>query len=197
MSESLREAFTGDGEGDEAVINGWRVLTVRQPWASCIVPGGKEIENRATTSARWKWRGPLAIHAGAGWSPRGAADERVRSFFGQPGLGRGSRRWALDQGVSEATKVFPMSAVVSIAVVDDIHVASGCHRPWGEDRYVRANGTVQTDVAHLHLVHVVELPEPIPYVYGGLGLRKPSVELGHKLTDFAASIEWDGFLWPL
>ena len=37
-----------------------RVLTVRQPWASLIVLGHKDIENRTWST---RYRGPLLIHA--------------------------------------------------------------------------------------------------------------------------------------
>jgi hypothetical protein len=39
-----------------------RVLTVRQPWASLIIRGGKDIENRGWATG---YRGPLAIHSSA------------------------------------------------------------------------------------------------------------------------------------
>lgn len=42
-------------------IVGVRALTVRQPWASLIIEGHKNIENR---SKPIKHRGPLVIHAG-------------------------------------------------------------------------------------------------------------------------------------
>ena len=184
-------------EGDEAAVAAWRILTVRQPWTSAIVPGGKTIENRAHSAARWRWRGWLGVHAGAGWSARGARDPRVRRHYGMPGLGRGVRRHALDLPERVALAIFPTRCITAIAVVDDIHIARGCHRPWGEDTYTHANGTVVTDVAHLHLVHVVELPEPIEYNHGGLGLRMPTPDLAHELTLFAASIEWDGLGWSM
>lgn len=38
-----------------------RALSVRQPWAWCIVHGHKPVENR---SWRTNYRGPLLIHAG-------------------------------------------------------------------------------------------------------------------------------------
>lgn len=40
-----------------------KVLTVRQPWASLITAGIKNIENRSWYTSH---RGPLAIHAGKG-----------------------------------------------------------------------------------------------------------------------------------
>ncbi|HEX4214728.1 MAG TPA: ASCH domain-containing protein [Candidatus Dormibacteraeota bacterium] len=43
-----------------------RALTIRQPWASLIVAGIKDVENR---SWRTNHRGPLLIHAGTGRDP--------------------------------------------------------------------------------------------------------------------------------
>lgn len=40
-----------------------RAITIQQPWASAIIWGGKDIENRTW---RTKHRGPLLIHAGSG-----------------------------------------------------------------------------------------------------------------------------------
>jgi hypothetical protein len=40
-----------------------KALTVRQPWASLIAAGIKDVENR---SWRTSYRGPLLIHAGLG-----------------------------------------------------------------------------------------------------------------------------------
>lgn len=38
-----------------------RALTVRQPWASALLVGGKDVENRTRDT---HYRGPLIIHAG-------------------------------------------------------------------------------------------------------------------------------------
>lgn len=46
-----------------------KALSVRQPWASAIMHGGKRIENRA----KWKnchYRGPIYIHAAKTWVGR-------------------------------------------------------------------------------------------------------------------------------
>ena len=40
-----------------------KAITVKQPWASAIIWGGKDVENRTWST---KYRGPLAIHAGSG-----------------------------------------------------------------------------------------------------------------------------------
>lgn len=41
-----------------------KAITVRQPWASLIAAGVKTIETRSWST---KYRGPLAVHAGARW----------------------------------------------------------------------------------------------------------------------------------
>ena len=38
-----------------------RGISVKQPWATCIVAGAKTIENRPQ---HWSWRGWLLLHAG-------------------------------------------------------------------------------------------------------------------------------------
>ncbi|MYS37199.1 hypothetical protein K388_07438 [Streptomyces sp. KhCrAH-43] len=38
-----------------------RGISIRQPWATCIVAGAKTIENRPRA---WPWRGWLLLHAG-------------------------------------------------------------------------------------------------------------------------------------
>jgi len=43
------------------IPTGTKALTVRQPWASLIIEGHKNIENRSRPT---KYRGLLAIHAG-------------------------------------------------------------------------------------------------------------------------------------
>jgi len=47
--------------GELADYAGCPVLTVRQPWASLLVEGVKDVENRSWTTC---YRGPLWIHAG-------------------------------------------------------------------------------------------------------------------------------------
>ncbi len=40
-----------------------KAISIRQPWASLIIAGGKDIENRSWPTA---YRGPVLIHAGKG-----------------------------------------------------------------------------------------------------------------------------------
>jgi hypothetical protein len=53
------------------------MLSVRQPWASLIVGGWKDVENRTWTT---RHRGPLVIHAGKQIDPAG------RPFASRAGL---------------------------------------------------------------------------------------------------------------
>lgn len=43
-------------------------LSIKQPWAWCIIHAGKNIENRTQAS---HYRGPLFIHASKGWDAEG------------------------------------------------------------------------------------------------------------------------------
>ena len=42
-----------------------KAITIKQPWAGAIFASGKDVENRSWST---KYRGPLLIHAGAGFS---------------------------------------------------------------------------------------------------------------------------------
>jgi hypothetical protein len=78
-----------------------KAITIKQPWASLIIEGGKDIENR---TRRTHVRGWVLVHAGQSWSdelcfsvfdfcrakglleyreinPDGSASERVRSVI--------------------------------------------------------------------------------------------------------------------
>jgi len=50
------------------MTNQHRILTIRQPWASYIIDGSKNVENR---SKRISHRGQLLIHAGKQWDAEG------------------------------------------------------------------------------------------------------------------------------
>lgn len=53
---------------------GFRVLTVREPWASLIVSDQKPVENRPR---KLGYKGPLLIHAGA-WISKGYYNDAVK-----------------------------------------------------------------------------------------------------------------------
>jgi hypothetical protein len=54
---ATQRSFDIDGDGVRAVL---KTLSVRQPWASLIMSGAKDVENRTWST---NYRGRLAIHA--------------------------------------------------------------------------------------------------------------------------------------
>lgn len=99
-----------EGRPDHAVVElpGVRVLSTRQPWATCLLKHGKPVENRT-----WKtrWTGLVVIHAGQAWDLRG-------------------RELPDEMGVS-----VPRDAPIGYLGVMDLtgtHPDNGCCRPWGE-----------------------------------------------------------------
>ena len=60
-------------------MKNFRILTVRQPWASLIVLGHKDIENRTWST---RYRGPLLIHAASVISRNDRIATRLRRIHG-------------------------------------------------------------------------------------------------------------------
>lgn len=138
-------------------------LTVRQPWAECIAEGVKLIENRSQGFPK-AYRGLLAIHAGQGWSARGATDRRVVDALVD----------ALDphrEVHPSWPRYFARGYVIAVAEVVDIHPAMGCCEPWGEETYPPANPEARPPgrVTHIVLEEVRRLRVPVD-VRGALGL---------------------------
>lgn len=130
-----------------------KALTVLQPWAGCIVHAGKNVENRAQ---RWAHRGPVAIHAGSGWSKDGERDPRVA----------GARNTVVAPGQ------WLHGAVLGVVHLVDVHRATpGCCRsPWADRRY-RGKPAV-----HLVLEEPRPLTAPVQ-CRGALGLWELPVDV--------------------
>ncbi|MCU1592441.1 MAG: 8, gp08 [Frankiales bacterium] len=156
-----------------------KALTVRQPWAWAIATGAKTVENRTRGTA---YRGPLAIHAGLGWSDRGAHDARVAEALvlhrardivvpnrAAATALRDSIRRLRNKGVRKHDPVIALGAVIAVAQLVDSHPDTGCCRPWGESSYEEAGGRTRTVLHHLVLEDVRVLAVPIP-ARGALGL---------------------------
>lgn len=141
-----------------------RILTVQQPWAWAIFHG-KGVENRGLM---WKYRGPLAIHAGARISHRGLVSPLVREAWAGPTkLAQnpdGFPRW-IDVPSRDA---LPLGAILGVVDLVDSHLAADgcCDSPWGE----RSNHHLDR-LVHLVLENPREFAEPITDVKGQLGLR--------------------------
>lgn len=140
-----------------------RVVTVKQPYASLIVRGGKDVENRVRNIAG-QYRGPVAIHAGLGHVPGIISPTELRS---------------LHDG-AEA----PRGAI--IGVVDLI----GAHRAFGDNpgglnlcgHDGQCSRWALPQHWHLELTRPRALVEPVPFT-GALGLR--------RLDDATAARVWE------
>jgi len=151
-----------------------KALTVKQPWAWAIAAGYKTVENRGRN---FNYRGPLAIHAGMGWSERGAEAPHVTDAW----RAYVAEQSAQSQGVVTVRYVrrgsvwsdaeLACGAFVAVAELVDCHPSAGCCKPWGEDNYTRPNKAA-TACHHLVLENVRRLDEPIP-ARGALGLWTP------------------------
>jgi hypothetical protein len=156
-----------------------RLLTVRQPWAEAIAraeadPTAKLVENRSRGFPK-RYRGLVGIHAGQAEARNGWLDYRVRELQPRP---------------------HPMEAaygaVIALADLADVHPATGCCQPWGEDSYQPNNPEDRPvgQVTHLVLDRVVRI-RPVP-AKGALGLWHPDTDLLLELCHRVAErITWD------
>ncbi|GAA4075654.1 ASCH domain-containing protein [Nocardioides kongjuensis] len=162
-----------------------KALTVQQPWAWAIVHGGKTIENRTQA---WKYRGPLAIHAGARLSQRGC--DVVPEILAE------TRGCQVGDYLGEE---LTYGAIIGVARLVDVHLAESaidaewgssvirsvvcCDSPWAEQSYIEHGGRGRRDVVHL----VLEDPRPIDPIpcKGRLGLWTPDQDVLDQLREEA------------
>jgi hypothetical protein len=154
-----------------------KALTVKLPWAYMISTGAKLVENRSMHVA---YRGPLAVHAGADWSKRGAADERCRlAWWGD--------RWYRHQVLEATDFSAAFRRILAVADLVDVHPDQQCCRPWGESTYLEAGGRTRTVVYHWVLGDIRRLPEPVPCT-GRLGLWTLPNEVAEQVTRQLAEV---------
>lgn len=159
-----------------------KVITVKQPWAWAIATGAKHIENRSRGTS---YRGPLAIHAGKGWSQRGAQDPRMFKEFERTAYAiHGS------DGKYPAAALLPLMIpqghyrgfIIATCDLIDSHPDTGhCCRPWGESSYTEAGGRLRTVMHHLVLDDIRPVLPPLE-ARGALGLWNPDADLLEELT---------------
>lgn len=161
-----------------------RALSVREPWASAIVLGYKDTENRSVGFATGGYLGPVLIHAAKAWVDDADGvrrDPRLLEAFSfvQGGQHR-SHGWALRHGETARQRPpwpFAQQAIVGYAeLVDNHEEQGGCCEPWGETTYVAAGGDRVGGVRHLRFEDAEALPVPIS-ASGALGLWKPDDDL--------------------
>lgn len=162
-----------------------KALTIQQPYAWAVAHGHKTTENR--TGPAWKYRGPVAIHAGARLSKRGMTDPLVvaamvrhyawpepdwaprAGFTVDTVLGWADREHLGADStltVGERCPSVPAMAVIGIAQLADAHPARPgcCDDPWALAEY----GGKQVST-HYVLRGAFPLAAPVP-VPGRLGL---------------------------
>ncbi len=157
-----------------------RAITVKNPWAWAIAHGGKAIENRPRGVS---YRGPLAIHAGLGWSELGAEDAYVLNAWTAWLSGRDStvqtpehrrdpweRMDTLEPGDEREQQLMPRGVIIAVAELVDSHLDAPCCRPWGMSEF---EGKA---MHHLVLANVRPLAEPVP-CRGALGLWRPPADV--------------------
>ncbi len=157
-----------------------RALTIRQPWCQAVADGVKMTENRAEGFPK-NYRGLLLIHSAVAFSAAGFTDLRMTQYRDESNARLGD------------PTVLPIARVLAVCDVVDIHPASGCCAPWGEETYAPNNPEDRPPgrVTHLTFEGMVKLPKPVG-ARGGLGLWRPDddlvIEVCHQLAEL---ITWD------
>ena len=151
-----------------------RALTLTQPWASLVAIGAKQIETRSWST---RYRGPLAIHAGAGLGPVGGnqglnalvANEPFWSILSAAGCTFGRRTpTGLPMGAIVAT--CDLIGCVSTELYDSVHYRDEAWQvPPGNMSYEYSFGDYSPGRYAWLLANIKALPEPIP-CKGALGL---------------------------
>jgi hypothetical protein len=100
-----------------------KVLSIRQPWASLILAGLKDIENRTWWTP---WTGRFLVHAG----------KKLDDSFDS---------WEIAQQHGLETADLPRGAYLGTVDLLGVHKDEGCCRPWGiHDQYHWAVSTPET-----------------------------------------------------
>lgn len=157
-----------------------RAITVKNPWAWAITHGGKTVENRPRGVS---YRGPLAIHAGLGWSTLGAEDPYVLNAWTAWLSCRDStvqtpehlrdpweRMDTLEPDDEREQMLMPRGVIVAVVDLVDSHPDADCCRPWGMSEFEGRT------MHHLVLANARPLAEPIP-CRGALGLWRPQANV--------------------
>lgn len=166
-----------------------KALTVQQPWAWAIFHG-KTIENRTQL---WKYRGPLAIHAGLQWAANGERHDRVRAAVADHVVRQDedlAREWFRTKRMPREFMGF--GAIVGTVDLVDVHESSiDCYRnrdcyQWGEFTFdLPRDGTgrfaERRRIVHLVLENPRDLAEPIA-CRGALGLWTPPNDVLDRLN---------------
>ncbi|WP_051797288.1 ASCH domain-containing protein [Catenuloplanes japonicus] len=133
-----------------------KALTVKKPWADCIIRGEKNIENRSRSTSH---RGLIAIHASLRIDRDGIRDPHVSALFGD-----------------DLTPGVPVGHVIAVAEIVGVCSASRA------DRYVvcRCGMWARPGAHHWQIANTRPLPEPIA-ARGALGLWTLPADIEHQV----------------
>lgn len=150
-----------------------RALTVRQPWAWCIARIAEDADAKPVENRGWRpgqrWRGLLAIHAGARVDDDAFWDENVLMAIG---------RWPVpaDFPDSAAWPWQTTGAVVAVATLADV-----CSAAFRSDRVRCGCGPwAMPHQHHWQLTAVHPLADPVPAT-GRQGLWIPEPQLAERI----------------
>lgn len=157
----------------------FKALTVRQPWASLIAHGVKQVETRTRPTNH---RGPLAIHAGLHRPVEGAED------------GGWWWQWDVDHGIIVNQNAHPrreefpapLGAIVAVAdLVDCIPITT--HASIGDPECVVAHDDGTID-------HAIPATPPPPGPTNVVRLDEPDIPDGvHLIRDISAQAPYGDF----
>jgi hypothetical protein len=156
---------------DEALQEPVRALTIKQPWAFFVAHCGKSCENRPR---QMRYRGPLAIHAGAysGWDRAAESDLTALAAWREYATVPATGRLAAPLTRANAFPYFTFGAVIAMAVATGCHHSDECMLPEHlvpPGGYTGCSRWAVRGQWHIELADVRTLPEPVP-CRGALGL---------------------------
>lgn len=143
-----------------------KIISIRDPWATLIARGVKDVENRTW---RTEYRGPILIHASQSYDKHAHHDPVAADAFLNDDRVRRIRQADMCPG--------HVIAVADLVDVHRNHLITGCNdtgapcSPWG-----------QRGTWHLRLENVRRLTDPFPWV-GQLGIRDSKiVRIGDRIA---------------
>lgn len=142
-------------------------LSIKQPWASLIAHGIKDIENRT-----WKtnFRGRIYIHASGKWHSRSNSND-VRDLLTSEQIKKiphSLQADFIDRGIIVKDESIPLSAI--IGEVDIVDCVINHPSIWAEKTETSAGYPVKHIIYNWVLANAVIYDEPILNVKGKLSL---------------------------
>lgn len=152
-----------------------RALTVQEPWASAIIYGPKDVENRPWATAH---RGTLWIHAGKRVDWSASKDAWLAAGLPPPPSGRRFDR-------SAWTASLPLGKVIGSVDLTGCHDDNDCYGPLQRPcngQHPLCSKWAARFRQHWKMTGKRPLPEPVP-CRGSLGLWKLPEDVAAKVQE--------------